>query len=103
MNRSFPYALLVGFRDGLARALARRLEAAGFVVVRVAHGLAAQDEALRLGVSLVVTSNDLFSMEKNAIAETASLLGAPIVSASREEDLDRVLAHFSFRRLRAAS
>ena len=103
MNRSFPYALVVGFRDGLSRALARKLEGAGFVVIRVAHGLAAQDEAVRLGASLIVTSRDLFSMEKNAIMKTASMVGAAVVDASEDVDLDPVLELFSFRRLRAAS
>ncbi len=88
--RPFSIALVVGFNDGLARACARRLEASGYVVVRVAHGLAAQDEAARLRAALIVRSRDLFSMEKTAIDRAAEALDACVVEAATERDLDSI-------------
>jgi hypothetical protein len=67
------------------------------VVVRVAHGLQAQDEAERLRPALIVISRDLFSMERAAVASAAAAIDAYVIEASTELDLDLVLD------LRAAS
>jgi hypothetical protein len=81
------YALVVGFGDRPARACARRLEAHGFVVLRVAHGLAAQEECTRLGAELIVMSRDLFSMEKRAITAAAEIVDALVIEGDDFESL----------------
>jgi hypothetical protein len=82
------FALVVGFGDSRARQCARRLEAAGYVVLRVAHGLAAQEECARMKPSVIVMSRDLFSMEKRAVTDAAWIVGAWVVE---ENDLETVL------------
>jgi hypothetical protein len=81
------YALVVGFAESRARACARQLEAAGYVVLRVAHGLAAQEECARMNPSLIVMSRDLFSMEKRAVKEAASIAGTWVVEESELESV----------------
>jgi len=57
------------------------------VVLRVAHGLAAQEECARMHASLIVMSRDLFSMK--ARGERSGVGGRRV--GRREHELDGAL------------
>lgn len=83
-----PVALVVGLPERAAIACARRLMLAGFVVARAATGPGACERADALKPELIVVSRELWSSERNAIAEVAATLGALVVETPATGDVD---------------
>jgi hypothetical protein len=77
-----PLALVVGFSDSRAAAIAGELARMGLRTCRAPTGPAASERAHELRPSLIVASRDLWSAEIRALASVADALAARIVYAA---------------------